>query len=218
MIQNLRTVGLPILSQLRPTSSTTSAALDLNIARSEAITGTIEFEGLSGVPLPKPKAQGAVTASASTDVFTKTEHGLSGSVLNYGSDVANTNFNALESRYLNSVNAGYANQAGAQSAAAAKSAADSTTTASAIGGVAVVAAAGALCWLAREIFGPENMDWLRYRAWLLSTAPAAWREAYRAHAQRWAALCRTSAETRAAFTGLLTIQLTTNCHALRTTN
>ncbi len=76
VIQNLRERGLPIVTQFRPTSSTTVAALDLNIARSEAITGTIEFEGLSGVPLPKPKAQGAVTAAASTDVFTKTEHGL----------------------------------------------------------------------------------------------------------------------------------------------
>jgi polysaccharide export outer membrane protein len=43
------------------------------------------------------------------------------------------------------------------------------------------------CWVAREVYGPENPQWLLFRAWLLTEAPAWLREAYMAHGESFAA-------------------------------
>jgi polysaccharide export outer membrane protein len=46
---------------------------------------------------------------------------------------------------------------------------------------------GGACWVAREVYGPENPQWLLFRAWLLTEAPAWLREAYLAHGEDFAA-------------------------------
>jgi len=30
---------------------------------------------------------------------------------------------------------------------------------------------GGMCWVAREVYGPENPKWLLFRGWLLRDAP-----------------------------------------------
>ncbi len=43
------------------------------------------------------------------------------------------------------------------------------------------------CWVAREVYGAENPQWLLFRAWLLTEAPDWLREAYMAHGEEFAA-------------------------------
>lgn len=43
-----------------------------------------------------------------------------------------------------------------------------------------------MCWVAREVFGATNPQWLAFRAWLLQDAPAWFRELYRRHGERLA--------------------------------
>jgi protein involved in polysaccharide export with SLBB domain len=43
------------------------------------------------------------------------------------------------------------------------------------------------CWVAREVYGPENPQWLLFRAWLLTDAPNWLRDAYGAHGEDFAA-------------------------------
>lgn len=42
------------------------------------------------------------------------------------------------------------------------------------------------CWVAREVYGVDNPDWLRFRSWLLTKAPAPFRALYIAHGERFA--------------------------------
>jgi polysaccharide export outer membrane protein len=42
------------------------------------------------------------------------------------------------------------------------------------------------CWVAREVYGAENPQWLLFRAWMLTEAPAWLREAYVAHGEEFA--------------------------------
>jgi polysaccharide export outer membrane protein len=46
---------------------------------------------------------------------------------------------------------------------------------------------GGICWVAREVYGPENPQWMLFRAWLLTEAPDFLREAYAAHGEDFAA-------------------------------
>jgi len=43
------------------------------------------------------------------------------------------------------------------------------------------------CWVAREVYGPENPQWMLFRAWLMTEAPDWLREAYAAHGEDFAA-------------------------------
>jgi polysaccharide export outer membrane protein len=43
------------------------------------------------------------------------------------------------------------------------------------------------CWVAREVYGPEDPRWMLFRAWLLTEAPDVVREAYAAHGEEFAA-------------------------------
>jgi len=43
------------------------------------------------------------------------------------------------------------------------------------------------CWVAREVYGPEDPRWMLFRAWLLTEAPDVVREAYGAHGEEFAA-------------------------------
>ena len=46
---------------------------------------------------------------------------------------------------------------------------------------------GGICWVAREVYGPANPQWLLFRAWLLTEAPVWLRETYIAHGEDFAA-------------------------------
>ncbi len=44
----------------------------------------------------------------------------------------------------------------------------------------------AQCWVARAVYGEENPRWMLFREWLLSDAPAWFREHYTRHGERFA--------------------------------
>lgn len=50
--------------------------------------------------------------------------------------------------------------------------------------------AGAFCWVAREVYGPENVAWVQFREWLLEDAPKWLRNAYIKHGERFAGVVR----------------------------
>lgn len=52
------------------------------------------------------------------------------------------------------------------------------------GGIAGIA--GAMCWVAREVYGEKNPRWQIFRQWLLNKAPTLLRNLYIAHGQRFA--------------------------------
>jgi len=69
----------------------------------------------------------------------------------------------------------------------------STTTTEESPGIFDVLTAGAqfaapfLCWVAREVYGPESLAWTEFREWLLTKSPAWLRNAYIKHGPTWAA-------------------------------
>lgn len=52
-------------------------------------------------------------------------------------------------------------------------------------------AAGAMCWVAREVYGESSPKWLVFREWLLTEAPSWLRWAYRKFGERFAAWIHT---------------------------
>jgi polysaccharide export outer membrane protein len=62
---------------------------------------------------------------------------------------------------------------------------------------------GGFCWVAREVYGPENPQWLLFRAWLLTEAPAWLREAYAAHGEDFAAWIHDKPLAKAAVKALM---------------
>ena len=46
---------------------------------------------------------------------------------------------------------------------------------------------GGICWVAREVYGEENPNWLLFRAWLLTEAPSWLRDTYATHGEAFAA-------------------------------
>jgi hypothetical protein len=48
------------------------------------------------------------------------------------------------------------------------------------------AAAGGICWVAREVYGEDNPKWVLFREWLLSKAPAWFRSLYIKHGAEFA--------------------------------
>jgi polysaccharide export outer membrane protein len=59
------------------------------------------------------------------------------------------------------------------------------------------------CWVAREVYGAENPQWLLFRAWLLTEAPAWLREAYMAHGEEFAAWIHDKPLVKAAVKALM---------------
>jgi hypothetical protein len=62
---------------------------------------------------------------------------------------------------------------------------------------------GGLCWVAREVYGEENPEWLLFRAWLLTEAPDWLREAYAAHGEEFAAWIHDKPLAKAAVKALM---------------
>ena len=48
------------------------------------------------------------------------------------------------------------------------------------------AAIGAFCWVAREVYGIENPQWLMFREWMLNDAPSWFRNLYIKYGERFA--------------------------------
>ena len=55
------------------------------------------------------------------------------------------------------------------------------------GGQMGAASIAAKCWVAREVFGQTNPEWLRFRTWLETRAPRWFFRLYNAHGERFAA-------------------------------
>lgn len=83
----------------------------------------------------------------------------------YAGDLYNTNFNAAYSNLFSQRNNDTAKQAALMQ-----------MIGSIVGGAS--GAAGAACWVARELFGWTDGRWLAFRGWLLGRAPAELRELY----------------------------------------
>jgi polysaccharide biosynthesis/export protein len=62
-----------------------------------------------------------------------------------------------------------------------------------------------VCWVAREVYGAENPQWLLFRAWLLTEAPAWLRETYLAHGEQFAAWIHDKPVVKAAVKALMDI-------------
>jgi hypothetical protein len=105
-------------------------------------------------------------------------------ILNYGSDLFNTNFNADAATRINNAN----NLAAIHGAI--------------IGAVGNLGSgAMKMCWVARAIFGEERdgtgaLKWERFRDQLLKHAPGWFHEAYRQHGERFAELLETRPELK----------------------
>lgn len=61
---------------------------------------------------------------------------------------------------------------------------------------AVGAAAGAMCWIAREVYGEDNPRWKEFRAWLLTKAPARFRNMYLKHGADFAEYIKNKPELK----------------------
>jgi hypothetical protein len=57
-------------------------------------------------------------------------------------------------------------------------------------GGAGIAAAFPGCWVAREVYGEDNSDWMRFREWLLAKAPRWFRALYIKYGERFAAFIK----------------------------
>ena len=62
---------------------------------------------------------------------------------------------------------------------------------------------GGACWVAREVYGAHNPQWLLFRAWLLTDAPAWLRDAYGTHGEQFAAWISDKPVVKAAVKALM---------------
>lgn len=90
----------------------------------------------------------------------------------YAADLFNTNYNAEAAARMQTSN----NEMAMNKAAA-----------SLLGTVAMGAF---MCWVAREVYGPANPEWISFRAWMRDRAPSWLRNLYMAHGETWASWIR----------------------------
>jgi hypothetical protein len=92
------------------------------------------------------------------------------------------NFN--QANYASEVQAGQFN-AGIQAQNQNAQVQSSNSTWGAVGTAAGAAAVAAVaCWIAREVYGPRNPKWKRFRRWLFTRSPRWFARAYLRHGQR----------------------------------
>jgi hypothetical protein len=103
-------------------------ASQLGLQSAQAYTGMDPYQRALGSNIPI--ASQGPSASLTGNVF--------GSVLNYASDLNNTNYNAQWSDYLNQQNAGYANRAGQMQLGAAKAGGNSALLGAGIGAAGAI--------------------------------------------------------------------------------
>jgi len=117
----------------------------------------------------------------------------------YASDLYNTNYNAVEAARLNAANASAGKRSGWMQLGGSLLGA-----AGAAGGFAAL-----LCWVAREVYGETNPRWLHFREWVLTQAPAEFREFYRAHGRLVAGLLRLRPQDKPALREWMDAQIAT---------
>jgi len=94
-------------------------------------------------------------------------------------------------QYLNpEAGLGYISQMAANNANmyAANQAAQGSATSGLLQGLGTIggAAIGAFCWVAREVYGPTNPSWLRFRSWMFSESPDWFFKLYGQYGERFA--------------------------------
>ena len=94
-------------------------------------------------------------------------------------------------QYLNpEAGLGYISQMAANNANmyAANQAAQGSATSGLLQGLGTIggAAIGAFCWVAREVYGPTNPSWLRFRMWMFSESPDWFFKLYGQYGERFA--------------------------------
>ena len=62
--------------------------------------------------------------------------------------------------------------------------ADASRSAGLMSGIG--AAFGAFCWVAREVYGPQNPQWIQFRNWMLNDSPSWFRNLYIKYGERFA--------------------------------
>ena len=113
--------------------------------------------------------------------------GLAGGAAGMYADVGSSPFLQPESQYLANIRANRIQMETAiQSANAQRSGAITGGLISAAGslGSAKILAAG--CWVAREVYGNENPEWMVFRQWLFTEAPEWFRDLYLQEGERFA--------------------------------
>jgi hypothetical protein len=104
----------------------------------------------------------------------------------YTADVGNTNLAAYWDQFNNR-----------QNRALTERGQNMALVGSVIEGAGSLGAAGIVaCWVAREVFGPDNPQWLDFREWLLTRAPERLRELYLKHGPALAARLREQPELK----------------------
>lgn len=100
------------------------------------------------------------------DANNSNSYGLAGNLLSAGTNISTTgmNIDANKKDWLDKFN----------------------QIASGIGSIAGVAGAAAGCWIAREVYGARNTDWIRFRHWLFVYAPKWFRNLYLENGERFA--------------------------------
>lgn len=165
-------------------------------------TASLGLQGAQGyVALdPYQRALGSNIPIASQGASASMTGNAFNGILGYGQDLANTNFNAQWSNYLNKQNMQTANQMGQMQMGAAKSAGDSSLMGAGIGaaGAAIGGAALAICWVARAAWGEGSDRWVEFRKNMLRRAPDWWLRAYCRHGERVASVVRGAAARLAA--------------------
>jgi hypothetical protein len=126
--------------------------------------------------------QGFLTPSfASSQQYSLT--GLSGGATGMYADVGASPFLSPESQYMANIRANRIQMETAiQSANAARSGAIWGGVAQGLGS----AIGGKTCWVAREVYGNENPEWMVFRHWLFTEAPEWFRDLYIQDGERFA--------------------------------
>jgi hypothetical protein len=97
--------------------------------------------------------------------------------------------------------------------------ADANKTSSIIGGLMGGAGLGlgalaAFCWVAREVYGEDNPDWIKFRAWLHASAPLWFFKLYARNGQRVARWIKGKKLIKRAIRAWMDTKVTEVCYAI----
>ncbi len=96
------------------------------------------------------------------------------------------NFNPMQNQYASNLNA--QNYQGALAGAAGQMQAQQYNAANSadMWGTGIGAAVGLLCWVAREVYGPDNPRWLEFRKWVIFHSPVWFLKTYIKYGEQFA--------------------------------
>ena len=174
--QNISNLGL--LGQMDASQLSSNRAYALQLAQMQASIASDPFQAILG------RTSGALQYGAGQQGFAgNLTQSMQGPQLfdpNAGINLALMNNSNLSS-YNNAI---FGAQAGASGASAA---ANGQMVGAGLGAAATIGAAAMMCWVAREVYTPENPRWLTFRYWLLNKAPRWFFNLYARYGERFAA-------------------------------